>query len=128
MIIWMHNISTNFKDASYFSPQSFYVHFHNLYLILLIFVFSKSWLENITLGVLFWSAEDKMKIFVMKIKVHINRHGVAPGGGKPHWWCRGMCTIMGLLQKEASPIGEDVTVEEIKTLMEIIPDTLFWWG
>lgn len=35
---------------------------------------------------------------------------------------------MVLLQEEASPIGEDVTVKEIKILMEIIPDMLFWWG
>lgn len=81
----MHNISTNSKDASYFSPQSSYVYFHNLYLTLLIFMFSKSWLEKMSLGVLLWSVEDEMKMFVMKMQVQIHRHGAAPGGAKPHW-------------------------------------------
>lgn len=48
-------------------------------------MFSKSWLEKMSLGVLLWLVEDKMKMFVMKMQVQIHRHGAAPGGAKPHW-------------------------------------------
>lgn len=72
-----------------YAPWFSFVHFDNLYLSLWIFVFSKSCLEKITLEVLLWSVENRKKIFVMKMQVHMHCRWVTPGEGNPCLWGSG---------------------------------------